>query len=462
MKKLCVLLALVLLSSFFIVPVSAVHSDFDVRSGVLVKYSGSEENVTIPETVFEIGAGAFENNTSLRSVKLHDKVYAIGDRAFYGCTSLSTVSGGNNVGRVGDLAFRYAPYLEKSTDKYLMLGNTLLWYNGTSDSVSIPVRCTAVASYAFARCSYLKSFTANEGLISIGTGAFYACGALSEVNIPSTVSEIGAYAFDGTPYLENAGEYAVSGDGVLVRYQGTDTAVKVPENVKRIAPHAFISSKTRSVTIPESVYSIDPYAFADCVGLEKVTFNDGLVMIGDGAFRGCKALSEVDTPPTLSYLGQGAFGGDSSLKGASVCGNELTLSYNAFKGCTGLNYVHLSDGVTDILDNAFDGCTALEGVSVAPNTAHFSSQALSGCDKAVLCCEKNSVAASAFSKINTVMGDADSDESLTILDSSMIQLYIVRLYDLNGTQIASSDINFDGFVDILDAFEIQLKIASLK
>ena len=118
MKKLCVLLALVLLSSFFIVPVSAVHSDFDVRSGVLVKYSGSDETVTIPETVFEIGAGAFENNTSLRSVKLHDKVYAIGDRAFYGCTSLSTVSGGNNVGRVGDLAFRYAPYLEKSTDTY--------------------------------------------------------------------------------------------------------------------------------------------------------------------------------------------------------------------------------------------------------------------------------------------------------------------------------------------------------
>ena len=462
MRKLCVLLALLLLSSVFIVNAGAASSDFDVRSGVLVKYSGSDADVIIPDSVYEIGAGAFENNSSLRSIELNDHVYAVGDRAFYGCTSLNIVSGGNHVGRVGDLAFRRTPYLEKSSDKYLMLGNTLLWYNGTSDSVQIPLRCTAVASYAFARCSYLKSFTANEGLISVGTGAFYGCGALLQVDLPSTVSEIGAYAFDGTPYLQNAGEFATVGDGVLIRYQGTDTDVIIPDSVRRIASRAFTSSKMRSVVIPESVYAVDAYAFAECVGLEKITLNEGLVTVGDGAFRGCKAMKELKTPSTLSYLGQAAFCGDSSLQSASVRGSDLTLSYNAFKDCTALNYTLLSDGVSALYDNAFDGCTALEGVSVSPDTENISSSALSGCEKAVVCCPEGSAAAATFANTNMVMGDADSDSTLNIVDASLIQLYIAQMQPLNGTQIASSDVNFDGEINILDPVDIQMEIALLK
>ena len=461
MKKICVLLALLLLSSFFIMPINAAHSDFDVRSGILVKYSGTDTDVTVPDSVSEIGAGAFENNTSLRSVTLHDKVYAIGDRAFYGCTSLSTVSGGNSVGRVGDMAFRHTPYLENSTAKYLMLGNTLLWYNGTSDSVSIPLRCTAVASYAFAKCTYLKSFTANEGLISIGTGAFYGCSSLAAVNLPSTVSEIGAYAFDGTPYLQKAGDFVTEGDGVLIRYQGSETDVIVPDSVSRIAPHAFSSSKMKSVIIPASVYAIDAYAFADCVGLETVSFSEGLVTVGDGAFRGCKSLKELITPATLSYIGQGAFRGDASVTSAAICGSDLTLSYNAFKDCTALNYTLLSDGVSAVLDNAFDGCTALEGLSVSPETKDISSQALSGCATAVVCCMQAAAAASAFDQTNTIMGDADTDNSLNIVDATLIQLYIARIHPLNGTQIASSDVNFDGEINVLDPVEIQMELAHL-
>lgn len=34
-------------------------SNFVVKNGVLVKYNGNEENVTIPDGVTEIGTGAF-------------------------------------------------------------------------------------------------------------------------------------------------------------------------------------------------------------------------------------------------------------------------------------------------------------------------------------------------------------------------------------------------------------------
>ena len=465
MKKLCcfIMVCVLLCSSFFVIPTSAAQEDFDVQSGVLIKYNGSDANVTIPAHVTAIGDSAFAENTKVQSIKLNDAVHVIGDRAFYGCSSLQSVSSGDRVTEVGDLAFYGTPYLDQSSDKYVMLGSVLLWYNGTSESVTIPTRCTAIASYAFARCEYLKSFTAYEGLLSVGTGAFYGCTKLSNVSLPGSLSAVGAYAFDGTPYLSKAGDFAVVGDGVLLRYQGADTEVTVPDTVKRIASHAFISSKIKTVIIPESVYSIDAYAFADCTGLRDLAYSEGLVTIGDGAFRGCKSLTEFKAPSTLSYIGQNAFHGASAIGNAVLQGDHLTVSYNAFKSCTSLNYVLMTGGVTQLYDNAFDGCTALEGVSIAPETKTISPLALSGCNKAVVCCNEDAAAKSAFPDhtVNTVMGDVDSSTVLDLLDASTIQCYIARLAELNGTQTASADVNFDGDINIMDAYICQLKIVHL-
>lgn len=465
MKKLCcfIMVCVLLCSSFFIIPTSAAHEDFDVQSGVLIKYNGSDANVTIPAHITAIGDSAFAGNTKVQSVKLNDAVRVIGDRAFYGCSSLNSVTSGDKISEVGDLAFYDTPYLDNSSDKYVMLGSVLLWYNGNSESVTIPTRCTSVASYAFARCEYLKSFTAYEGLLSIGTGAFYGCTKLSNVTLPASLSAVGAYAFDGTPYLSKAGDFAVAGDGVLLRYQGADTEVTVPDTVKRIAPHAFFSSKIKSVAIPETVYSIDRYAFADCIGLESIEYPEGLVTIGDGAFRGCKSLTEFKAPSTLSYIGQYAFNGASAINNAMLHGDHLTVSYHAFKSCTSLNYVLMTSGVTQLNDNAFDGCTALEGIAIAPETKDISPSALSGCTKAVVCCNDDAAAKSALSDhtVNTLMGDVDSSSELDLLDASTIQYYIAHLVELNGTQTASADVNFDGDINILDAYICQLKIVHL-
>ena len=300
-------------------------------------------------------------------------------------------------------------------------------------------------------------------MTGIGTGAFYGCSKLESVNLPSTLSAVGAYAFDGTPYLRNFGDFAVAGDGVLLRYQGSDTELELPGTIKRIASHAFVSSKLRSVTIPESVYAIDAYAFADCTGLETVQYSEGLVTIGDGAFRGCKSLSWFKSPESLSYIGQLAFNGDSAIESAALRGDHLTVSHNAFKGCDSMQYVLMSEGVAQLYDNAFDGCTALEGISISPKTTDISASALSGCTNAVVCCEQDSEAETALSghMINTVMGDADGSGVLDVVDATTIQCYIAYLLELNGTQIALSDVNFDGVINIIDAYICQLKTVEL-
>ena len=453
------LICLLLASSFFIVTVSAA-SDFEIQNGVLVRYNGSSDTVTIPGDVRAVGASAFLNHTTLRQVVIPASVVSVGDRAFDGCSALSVVSGGDSITAVGDMAFRGTPYLDNSVAKYFMLGHVLLWYNGTATSVTVPSHCTAVAPYAFMRCEYLQSFTAYEGLLSVGTGAFYGCKKLSSVSLPPTVSEIGAYAFEGTPYLDSFTDFAVAGDGVLFGYNGASADVEIPDTVKRIAPHAFVSSKLRSVMIPGSVYAIDALAFADCTGLSEVAFSNGLVSIGDGAFRGCKGLTKLMTPATVSYIGQKAFAGDGALQGVSVRGDGATVSYNAFKGCDKLEYVLLSKGVNAVLDNAFDTCESLGGVSIPSQTSEISASALSGCEDVTVSCPADSPASSALSAhtVSTVKGDVDGD-GVNIVDSSAIQHYIAYLVPFSGAQTASADVNYDADVDIMDAFYIQMRLA---
>lgn len=453
---LCGLLLLTVLPVF-----SAAASDFVTEDGVLLSYRGSGPTVAIPAGVVSIADAAFANNKNITSVTLPSSLYTIGAGAFSGCTALSAVTGGKNVGEVGYRAFYGTPYLDDSTDRYLMLGTVLLWYNGTAETVSIPTACTAIAPYAFARCDTVKSLTAYDGLLSVGDGAFYQCGSLNEINLPSTVSEIGAFAFEGTPYLESLGDYPIIGDGVLVKYQGSETEISVPEGVRRISSRAFTSSKIRSVSVPDSVYSVDPYAFADCTGLAEVTFSDGLVNIGDGAFSGCKSLKYVRTPESLAYLGQYAFCGDTALEHANLLGSGLTVSDNAFKDCGKLQYALLSNGVEQVNDNAFMNCTALRGVSAGRNIKAFSSSALSGCKSVTVSCEKNTAAANAGYKTDTLKGNVDSDKELTIADATTIQRYLVQLISFTGLQAAKADLNYDGILDIYDASYIQLLLAGM-
>ena len=456
-----ILCGLLLLTALPVLSASAAESDFVIEDGVLLSYRGSDTAVTVPEGVVSIADSAFENNQKITSVTLPSSLYTVGKNAFSGCAALSAVSGGQNVGEVGYRAFYGTPYFENSTARYLMLGTVLIWYNGTAESVSIPTACTAIAPYAFARCDTVTSFTAHEGLLTIGDGAFYQCGSLSEVQLPATLSEVGAYAFDGTPYLQSLGEYPTVGDGVLVKYQGSETDVVIPEGIRRISPRAFSSSKLSSVIIPDSVYSVDPYAFADCTGLTSVEFSDGLVNIGDGAFSGCKSLSTVRTPESLAYLGQYAFCGDTALESASLIGSGLTVSDNAFKDCTDLRYALLSNGAEQVNDNAFLNCTALNGISVGSTVKAFSGSALSGCKNVTVSCEKGSAAANAGYKTDTLKGDVDNDQELTITDATGIQRRLVQLTDFTGLQAAKADLNYDGILDIFDASYIQLLLAGM-
>jgi hypothetical protein len=99
---------------------------------------------------------------------------------------------------------------------------------------------------------------------SIGASAFQGCTILSSINIPDSVTSIGASAF------------ADSGLRSII----------IPGNVTRIENNTFANTELTSVIIPDSVANIGVSAFQNCRTLFSVTFTSNTIDFHASSFDG--------------------------------------------------------------------------------------------------------------------------------------------------------------------------------
>ena len=94
--------------------------------------------------------------------------------------------------------------------------------------------------------------------------------------------------------MKNEGE-----DMILVRYNGSEESVTIPEHVTIIGKDAFKKCKIKTVYIPKRVRCIEDGAFLGCRALTSIVFLEKHchVSIGHKSFYGCSSLTE----PTLPY-----------------------------------------------------------------------------------------------------------------------------------------------------------------
>jgi len=106
-------------------------------------------------------------------------------------------------------------------------------------------------------------------------------------------------------------------DGRLLKYEGTDEHVFIPEGIHTIAKRAFYGKPIVSVTIPKSVREVEEEAFLDCTALRFIKFREedgrdlGCERIGARAFlisgQGGYPVRNIFLPRSLSAVGDEAF-----------------------------------------------------------------------------------------------------------------------------------------------------------
>ena len=141
-------------------------------------------------------SGYFENCAGLESVEFEGDLQEIGGSTFKGCTKLKTFKY-KTVKQIGNNSFANCKALESFdlTKVERLLNSSFL--NAGLKSLTIPTTLTYTAS-SFSG-NPIKTVTFSEGITSITTAVGLA--ALETVNLPTTVTSIGADIFKGCTAL---------------------------------------------------------------------------------------------------------------------------------------------------------------------------------------------------------------------------------------------------------------------
>jgi hypothetical protein len=225
----------------------------------------------------------------------------------------------------------------------------------------------------------------NNYVRRLAEGAFYRCLNLTEVAIPSTVTEIEFEAFRYSSNLTRV-EFE-DGDGT-VRFDShifrncenlTDVTLRRITNISYgMFDHC---SGLVNITIPEEVTSIAPLAFKDCDALKTVNMDiesDNIERVGDYAFAYCHELEEITFPPSAS-ISPLAFNGAYKLTKLVITDDQINgiarELHEKFIGPAGDFQVNITRDA-EYADMNFEGSYAANGEEIDLQFYDFSIYAL--------------------------------------------------------------------------------------
>lgn len=399
---------------------------------------GATAQSSLPKNITSIGQYAFYSCNMLTSLVVPTSLERIETCAFSGCYNLkgSDIGGstgidfGKGLKEIGSGAFNGCFALESFkvdpenakyfTDEYGIIYNKdktelLLYPSGrqTDTTVTLPQTVKSIGNNAF-RGAGIRSITLPDGLRTIGVGAFADCVYLNEINVPDSVTEIGAFAFsisnstlselvekyqnkdDEYEYIsglinitlpktiEKMGCYVFMNDYEL-------SSVVLPENLEKIPVGTFYNcSNLHNVTIPDGCREIGAYAFYKCLyaGVNVVTDDEGneayaydgidlknVEKIGSYAFCKTENLLAIKADKLVEV---GLFAFRESMIGDLDLSKCEKLHGGAFYGCAFLDNVVLSDGVDTISNYVFYGCSKLSSIKLGEGLTSIGAYAFSG------------------------------------------------------------------------------------
>ena len=338
-------------------------------------------------TLSNIESSAFRGS-SLESIELPDSLTEIGSYAFYQCKSLKSVIFGAKLDYINNYAFASCETLET-------------------------VDFTEASSFEIYNCVFqddvsLSTVNFGEGITYIGEYCFSNTKKLAAITLPSSLDEIGKYAFYNSG-LTNVDMEKLSAREIpsFCFSKCTELAsIKLSNSIETFGSNCFSYTGISNIELPESVRTIGISCFSNCIKLEtlKIPKHSCLDTIEYGAFSGCiyftriilesnnfslfnSALFDKDQtklivmppnsptkyfsfPETLIEIGQSSLLGCKNLHQVFLPSNSVTrIKEHAFENCTNLRFINIPQSVQYVGDDAFFGCKKLQCGILIENTS---------------------------------------------------------------------------------------------
>lgn len=229
-----------------------------------------------------------------------------------------------------DPALTYVTYLDGTTRTYNLSGviesteesaylRPTTMVDNANDAVEVKIgnQVTEIGYKCFAGCRYLAKVEIPSSVTKLGTYAFSACYALKNINFPEGLQEI-----DDKCFAFQNGWY----NGAAFSH------IDLPSTLTRIGKYAFAGSMfLEEIEIPAGII-VDDNAFYACDKLKSVVFNENCTL-GTNAFRQNQQMRFNDKIyPAESCLEYVEFKGKVKFSGYAVfhsCPNLKTVKYNS-------------------------------------------------------------------------------------------------------------------------------------
>lgn len=339
-------------------------------------------DITIPNTVVEIGDYAFANCNNLVQFAIPEGIIKLGSNVFAGCINLENIIITDSVTELG-----YSVFKDCTKLKDIIIPNTVttmgesLFYGCTNlKSVVLPTNITKIGSYDFYKCNNIETIIIPENVVEIGNNAFDGCNSLRKIEISNNVTTIGTSAFEDCSSLENIKlPENLENISTSMFYRCTSLkSIEIPEGITKIGIRAFYECENLvEVKIPLTVTEISNYAFIGCKSLKEIVIPDNVTKVGDMLFSGCIKLEKVYISNNLTEIRKNMFNSCSSLKEIIIPNSVTVIGESAFRNCSSLINIDIPNSVTTIGNNAFYGCLSLKDVVIPPNVSQIGKAAFS-------------------------------------------------------------------------------------
>ena len=242
-------------------------------------------------------------------------------------------------------------------------------------------------------------------------------------------------------------------------YLGESTDIITPRFIDGLAvvaygDHCFANDTSiKRIVTSSPLRTIGDYAFIDCTALEYFELNYALDRIGAGAFYGTVALKGINLQESVVTEIQAYSFMNSGLETVEFPATCTKIGAFSFAQCSSLTKVIIPDSVNEIAVTAFDGSDNV--VIYAPKDSYAIEYAQANDIDYVIVDPDATI-------VTFILGDADDDGAVTILDATRVQRILADLYDdEDGMSSLRGNVSGDD-LDILDATKIQRFLAGME
>ena len=305
---------------------------------------------------------------NIMEVSIPDSVTEIGDMAFDGCSALEQIHLPAGLRKIGMYAFSDTGLQElvlpdglETAEEYILDGNTgvtsivipagLQWSFGANNSgvlgrsnvreVTFAPGTVWVSDNICKDDAALETVLIPAGVQGIGNYAFDGCTALGSVELPASVISIGSYAFGDTSSLQ---------------------ALILPTGLKTLASYFLYGSGVKEITIPAGIETFGSYVLSGS-NVESVVFAPGTERVTDRMCYEARSLRQAVLPDGLTEIGLEAFGACPSLTSLEIPDSVTFIDDYAFR-MTGLTSLSMPESLQRLGMNILESNTTVTELTI--------------------------------------------------------------------------------------------------